>query len=187
MRADVERWDRKYAELSVVATPAPEPLLRRFRQLLDGHGRALDLACGLGGNTVLLASLGYAVVGIDASLVALRRCREALAAQGLTADLIAADLDRFPLPGQYFDLMVVVRYLNRALVPALRASLRPGGLLIYQTFNRNVLRRRPGFPAEFTLEFGELSRLFAGFDIIASNDASEMSDDQSWLVARRNR
>ena len=185
MRADIERWDRKYGDVGAEQEIRPEPLLVEHRRLLNGRGRALDLACGLGQNTVFLASLGYDVVGIDGSLVALRSCRERLAARGLSASLIAADLDSFPLRGDTFDLVVVVRYLNRALIPELRRSLKPGGWLIYQTFNRNVLRRRPGFRREFTLEFGELAHLFVGFEVVATNDAPAMTDDATWLIARR--
>ena len=54
-----------------------------------------------------------------------------------------------PLPTAAFDLVVVTRYLQRDLFPSLRAAVRPGGLVVYETFTvkqrraRHAARRRP--------------------------------------------
>ena len=42
-----------------------------------------------------------------------------------------------PEPGS-FDVIVVSRFLDRSLAPALMAALRPGGLLYYQTYTRAI-------------------------------------------------
>ena len=63
-----------------------------------------------------------------------------------------ADLTQHPLPRGRFDLVVVCRYLQRDLFPALRAAVAPGGVVIYETFTtrQRALGRPPtsaGSPA----------------------------------------
>ena len=55
-----------------------------------------------------------------------------------------------------YDVVVVFRYLKRAMFPVLRDLVRPGGRLVYETFNRRYLQIVPQFNIEFLLEDGEL-------------------------------
>jgi tellurite methyltransferase len=185
MKADIERWNRKYAEAEADSAPEVEPLLLDYRYLLNGKGTALDVACGQGQNTVYLASLGFEVIGIDGSLVGLRHCQRALELSGLKAGLIAADLEQFPLPHNHFDVVLVMRFLDRALIPSLKETLKPDGLLIYATYNKNVLHRRPTLNTCFVLELGELVDLFADFKLIATNDKRGLAQETTYLIARR--
>ena len=185
MKSDVERWNRKYAEAEADSAPEVEPLLLEYQYLLNGKGAALDVACGRGQNTVYLASLGFEVIGIDASLVGLRHCQRVMERRGLKAGLIAADLEEFPLPHSHFDAVLVVRFLDRALIPSLKDTLKPDGLLIYATYNTNVLHRRPAMNKRFLLEPGELLDLFADFKIIATNDDKGLAQETTCLIARR--
>ena len=63
--------------------------------------------------------------------------------------------------------LLVFRYLHRPLCAALAASLRPGGLLLYETFTtaQRELGYGPRNPA-FLLEPGELPRLFPELEIL---------------------
>jgi len=141
---------------------AQEPALRAAAR----HGMVLDLACGRGRHARLLAGWGLRVVALD-------RSREALAA--LAAEARAAGLAIAPLRGDAeaapglpfrpatFAAIVVARFLFRPLAPTLAALLRPGGLLVYETFTirQRELGQGPRNPA-FLLEPGELPRLFPG-------------------------
>jgi hypothetical protein len=56
-------------------------------------------------------------------------------------------------------LIVVVHYLHRPLFPSIVGALRPGGVLVYETFTRaQAARGKPTNPA-FLLEAGELLTL----------------------------
>ncbi|WP_308819068.1 class I SAM-dependent methyltransferase [Pseudonocardia alni] len=54
-------------------------------------GTVLDPGCGTGEHTILLARLGYDVLGADASPTAVRRARERAAAAGVDARFVVAD------------------------------------------------------------------------------------------------
>lgn len=91
----------------------------------------MDLACGQGRHSRLLARAGYDVLAVD-------RNGEALAALGAVKGVATRQLDlegeRWPLDGESFDGVVVTNYLWRPRWPALANLLAPGGVLIYETF-----------------------------------------------------
>lgn len=186
MKADRERWDARYAERLRQPYPPPDEWLTMHRGLLDGRGqRALDLACGWGQNALWLAEQGYEVDAIDISGVALARGREEAMRRGVRVRFIQADLDEYALPAAAYDLIVVFYYLERRLVPALRAALRPGGLLIYETFNQSVRAQRPDVDPRYLLETGELARFFADWEVLDYHEGRPGREAASGIVARR--
>lgn len=184
-QADRERWDRKYAAGNPNPAFAPSPLLVQNAHLLDGHGLALDVACGVGQNAIFLADRGYEVLAVDSSLIGLRYCRGAIAGTGRRIHLVAADLERFVFPRATFALVIVFRFLNRDLLPHIKETLAPGGLLIYETFNINELQSRPDMTRSYLLEPGELARAFADLECIATNDTAENTAALTHWIGRR--
>ena len=184
MRDDLERWDRKYRARAGSVPDKPESLLAAHAHLLPG-GDALDVACGLGQNALWLAARGNRVLGVDGSAVGLGLAARAAREAGLAVRWLCADLDFYTPPAQSVDLVVVVRYLQRALVPRLLRALRPGGVVFYRTFNVNRLRDGGSFPRGYLLELGELRSLLGGLEVLAGNDAPDLAEPTSWLLARR--
>jgi SAM-dependent methyltransferase len=129
----------------------PSDWVVRWTPLLPPQAQVLDVACGHGRHVHWLAGAGHAVTAVDRD-PALLAPLERLAAT-LVADLEA---DPWPLPGRRFDAVVITNYLWRALFPALKAAVAPGGLLIYETFAQaHAALGRPRRP-EFLLRPGEL-------------------------------
>jgi tellurite methyltransferase len=156
---DAERWNRRYGDIT--DTPEPLQVLSENRHLLPARGRALDLACGLGANALLLAEQGLDTHAWDISAVAIERLGEQARQAGLTIQTTVRDvIGQAPEP-ETFDVIVVGHFLERSLAPALMAALRPGGLLFYQTFSRlSVDDSGPSNPA-YRLAENELMQLFA--------------------------
>jgi tellurite methyltransferase len=94
---------------------------------------------------------------------------------------VQADLDRFRFPPAAFDLICVFRFLNRGLFPALVRGLKPGGLLIYETFNWRWIEERPDVNPDYMLRPGELLEAFGGLDVVVHSEQGVRSQ----LVARR--
>jgi SAM-dependent methyltransferase len=137
-------------------TPSPW-VVQHARGIAPG-GRVLDLACGSGRHAVWFAQQGYQVEAVD---------RDEPALSGMAGmpniQLKAADLETgiWPYEGQRFDGIVVSRYLHRPLLPRLAESLKPRGLLIYETFM--VGNERYGKPSnhDFLLQPDELMTTFS--------------------------
>ena len=99
-----------------------------------------------------------------------------------------ADLEAgagIPLASARFGAVLVFRYLWRPLAPAIEALLRPGGILLYETFTRRQkdLPHGPG-NAAFLLGEGELARLFPGLRVETFEEAERRdADGRAWHLA----
>ena len=185
MRADISRWDEKYRPSNPNPSFDPEPLLTDYNTLLKPGGRSLDIACGVGQNTLCLARSGYESYAVDGSLVGLRYLKERASETGLNIYPFAADLDQWTPPADTFDLIVVIRFLNRTLFPAIIDSLRPGGVLIYKTLNLNFLRLRPDTRPEYLLRPGEFSRAFSSLAMVATDEGEEGESCTTFFIGTR--
>lgn len=157
----------------------PAAFLVESLDLLPSHGtppgRALDVACGSGRDAVYLALAGYDVEAIDLLPDALARADDLARRSGVAIQTRVRDLEREPaLATERYDLVVVFRYLQRSLFPALRQAVRPGGHIVYETFHEQnrATGRRPLSPAHL-LQTGELEQAFAGFEVLIRRDAFE--------------
>lgn len=150
----------------------PAPWLTGHRSLLPTGGDALDLACGSGRHAIWLAEQGFQTLAVDRDPLALERIDREAARRGLPIRTKTVDLENgqpFLEPGT-FDLIVVVHYLHRPLWPALVRAVRPGGVLLYETFTRaQAARGKPTNPA-YLLEPGELLTLVRPLDVLASRE-----------------
>lgn len=133
----------------------PSPWIERFAPILAGGAQVLDLAAGSGRHARLLAQRGAHVLAVDRDAAALA----ALAgAAGVHTRVLDLETGAWPLAGARFDAIVVANYLHRPLLPHLKAALRDGGLLLYETFAQgNEAYGRPSNP-DFLLAPGELLR-----------------------------
>lgn len=150
----------------------PSPWLIDNAGLLPRGGQVLDVACGRGRHALLLASAGFDVHAIDRDAAAVQFVRETAERLGLSLSCEVVDLETDPppvLPGPC-DAILVFNYLHRPLMPALRAALRPGGRLFYETFTtRQAERGHPKNPA-FLLNAGELAALVAPLPVLRSRE-----------------
>lgn len=125
-------------------------------------GSVLDVASGEGRNAIFLAGRGHPVVGVDRSLEALSRAQRWARRAGIEVDLVQADLEHWELPHAAFDVVVNVRYLQRSLIPGMRDALRPGGVVVFETFLEEQLQLGHPRNPDFVLRHNELPALFAG-------------------------
>lgn len=174
---------------------APSPFVLAQEAALRGaarHGPVLDLACGRGRHARLLAGWGLRVVALDRDREALAGLAAAARAEGLALSPLRADAEAacgLPLRPTSFGAVLVTRFLHRPLAPILAVLLRPGGLLVYETFtiHQRDLGHGPKNPA-FLLEPGELPRLFPELEIAFSLEGLREGPFPEWvasLAARR--
>ena len=175
---DQEKWDRRYRDSDI--QPKACSVLRDNLHLLPKTGKALDLACGLGGNALLLARQGLETEAWDISPVAIAKLNQTINDLPLTTKLI--DIKADSLPAETFDVIVISYYLDRELAPAIIDALKPGGLLFYQTFNQNQLGRGPNNPA-YRLKEKELPNLYAALKTVYYHEPPE--HDETQLIAQK--
>lgn len=132
-QADLSKWDDRYRAGAYATRTRPTRLLEQHLASFP-VGRALDVACGAGRNSLCLAAAGFDVDAIDISATGLERARAAAIVRGLDINWIAADLDEgidVALPAdRRYELIVMVRYVNMPLVPRLIERLSEGGFFV---------------------------------------------------------
>ncbi len=139
--------------MTVHGGQAASPWVLRWASLIGCGSRVLDLACGHGRHSRLLAGQGALVTALDRDRAALDGLADV---KGVTT--LAADVESGPWPfaAGAFDAVVVTNYLHRPLYQPLLAVVADGGVLIYETFMAgNEAYGRPSNP-EFLLRPGEL-------------------------------
>jgi tellurite methyltransferase len=149
--------------------------------------RALDVATGRGRHTWRLARAGFKTFGVDLAFEMVRDAQAIASRAGLDVACWCADVNRHPMPRSWFDLVVVTRFLERGLFPAIRATVAPGGVVLYETFTTDQLSLGwgPKSPSHLLLP-GELRRLFEGFDELAYEEVSA-PEAVARIAARRRR
>lgn len=185
--ADRKKWDAKYLAAKQPQTTAANAWLGDQALALK-PGRALDLACGLGANAILLAERGWQVDAVDVSPVGLGQAAQRAKSIGVTVNWIPADLDDYaPVLGAY-DLVIVFRFLERTLLPKIiEAALRPGGVLLYETFREDQAGRAGGHcrNPRFLLKNGELLELFPHFSVLEYAEIEAPDGSYARLAAQK--
>ena len=140
-------------------------------------GKALDVAAGPGRNALYLASHGFQVDAMDRDEQAMAQLATTARQQNLsnfrvhTLDLERTTDERPEFPKQEYDVIVVFFYLHRALFPALIESLKPNGVMVYETFTiDNYLRHRHPRRWEFCLAQNELLRLTSNLRVLSYDE-----------------
>ena len=167
--SELERWEERYSSGCSPGGGEVSPWLKDLEFHLPNRGRALDIACGSGRHALWLLSRGCRVHAVDISLAGLQLLQQEAGSREYHGQLYLeqADLHRWEPPPNQYDLIVVVRYLNRALWPVLERALVSGGVLAMRSFHTDILRIRPHFHPEYLLQPGELLAAFREWRILA--------------------
>ncbi len=72
------------------------------------HGRALDLGCGTGTNSIYLAQHGLQVIGVDFSAKAIERARAKSQQAGVSVNFFVSDVTQLDFLSPPFDLVLDV-------------------------------------------------------------------------------
>jgi SAM-dependent methyltransferase len=157
---------------------APDPWVQKYASLIPA-GPVLDLACGNGRHGRYFLDLGYPVTFVDKETSGVGDLSIHKNAELMTYDLENSYLEShdletknlknsapetnasWPYKENQFSGIVVTNYLHRPLFSHLKATVKPGGIIIYKTFSvGNEKFGRPRNP-NFLLQEDELRTVFS--------------------------
>jgi len=168
------KWNTRYSTAQGEATACYA--LREFTHLLPKEGTALDLACGRGGNALLLARHGLQTQAWDLSSVAIEQLQTIAEEQELNIQASVHDVEQEPLPANSFDVIVVSYFLERTLAAGLMSALKPDGLLFYETFISEKPEGVGPSNPDYLLGENELLRLFSDLHVLAYREEGLIGD-----------
>ncbi len=131
-------------------------------------GTALDLGCGSGKNALILAELGWTVIGVDWAEEAIRLARQATRGRDLEATFIVADTTKWT-PGTQFNLVVSTYTLpggenSRHVLQTAANAVAPVGTLIIAEWDRSMAEVWP-FAAEDLTTPDEIAGVLRGLAV----------------------
>jgi SAM-dependent methyltransferase len=186
---DAAEWNERYRSVELVWGSEPNRFVRRLCERLP-VGDALDIACGEGRNALWLARLGWRVLGIDYSDVAIERARALAATEPesvqLHVDWRVCDVTVEPPAADRYDL-TVVSYVHidpvdlDAMLRAAAASVRASGRLVVVGHDRRNIDEGVGGPQDPSRLYvpDDLATLATecGLDVDVATTAERPTDD----------
>lgn len=133
---DKEKWDTKYLEKSQLLRPRkPSQNLEENIKHCTGT-KALDLACGSGRNSIFLAQCGFEVDAFDVAKIAIKALESDAQKKNLISKINASqvDLDTHKIKENYYDLIVMANFLDRAVLASAMDALKKEGILFVETY-----------------------------------------------------
>ncbi len=151
----------------------PSSWIVKFSPLIKSQVHVLDLACGSGRHAKWLAQQGYQVHALDRDPIAIASMQ---GIDGIRTKLIDLETAEPPNFEQTYDGIIVSRYLHRPLLTTLATILKPGGVLIYETFMRgNERYGKPSNP-DFLLMPDELLNTYSPLLNVLSFEQGEVQE-----------
>lgn len=196
------KWEERFSRPGYWAGAEPASFLREVLPLVGRPGCALELAMGEGRNAVYLAEQGWRVTGLELTAAGLTKTEAFARERGVPAwraplnggELVApapgvllaqADLENGLLPAGPWDLLLVVNFLLRPLLPAIAQTLPPGAFLAYETYTVRQLEFEGGPRSrEFLLEPGELREAFRELEVLIYREWTAGKGVASLLACR---
>ena len=168
-----KKWDTLYSEAKVGGAAR---VLNENAHLLPSAGEGLEIACGMGGNAVLMAQHGLHVHAWDISQVAIKKLQAYALSEKLTVIAEVRDSVQDPPAENSFDAIVVSHFLDRSLIPYLIDALKPEGLLFYQTFSKIKVDASGPRNQDFLLGDNELLSLCSPLRVVVYREEQAIGD-----------
>lgn len=168
---DRERWNQKYQNRKLASYKSgPSQWLVDHQDLLNElpKGKGLDIASGFGRNSFFLEKMGFHMDSVDVSDIAIEWMRGEATEHKLNLYPYRIDLAKAPFPQSDYSLIICFNFLFRDLFPAMKESLKSGGLLFYETIysdDTDILGNNMN--PDYILKKNELLEVFQDFRVRA--------------------
>ena len=198
-----QEWDLRWkTEEGRKAWSVPAKDVVEVLDLLKERGtkKVLDLGCGVGRHSILLAKSGFAVHALDGSDTGIAHLEDMCKAENIDINATCAEMTNLPYQDSYFDYILAwnviyhgnLSVVKRVLSEVLRI-LKPGGIfqltmlskrnseynhgkcISLNTFVNDADISDKNHP-HFYCSSSELMQLLMGFEIISSLDKQQVRE-----------
>jgi cyclopropane fatty-acyl-phospholipid synthase-like methyltransferase len=152
-------------------------------EFINSHapGRALDLGCGTGTNSITLAKCGWQITGVDFAPLAISKAKKKAGTSGVAVDFRVADVTRLEGIKGPFDFLLDLGCFHSLagqekrlyLDKVTELSAQPGYWLLYGFFKTDASTPGPG------LVSGDLEEILKSFDLLKRKDGVDRRERPS--------
>lgn len=137
--------------LRTVPQSSPRQTVREAKFIIDRLGiesgaRVLDLCCGYGRHTLELAKKGFDMVGLDLSMVMLKKALADAQARGQAIKFVHGDMRKLSFKAIFdaiYNVQTSFGYFddqsNFRVLQGVFNALKPGGVFLIETVNRDFI------------------------------------------------
>ncbi len=171
-------FDARYLEIYRDRLP-PEQTRAEVGAIIDLLGlplgaRILDVPCGWGRHSLLLAEAGYSVTGVDLSPLQVQEAEHVARRMGVEVEWVQRDMRELAWSARFdaaLSLFTSLGYWvtdedDLAVLRGIRTALRPGGVFLLETMHRDALVRRYAPRDWYETEDGTVVRVEREFDAV---------------------
>ena len=165
-------WNERYADSDYLFGTTPNDFLKSVANRLSPNSRILCLADGEGRNGVYLATLDHKITAVDQSRVGLEKAKQLAEQKQVSIDTIEADLAEYDLGIESWDCIVSIFFhipteVRDLIYPRIITALKPGGILILESYTPEQLNHGTGGPpiADLMLTKKDLAHYFSEMNV----------------------
>lgn len=148
---------------------------------------AIDLGCGGGRDAVYLSIQQWLVTAVEHKRSVIQRAENLAENLNQKMEFLCCDLTSAAcLDKRQFDLVLGVRFLDRASFPKIKQMVKPGGYIAWQTFSEGCEAYGSPKNPNFILKAGELAETFNDFEVVLDRiESLEDGRPVNSFIARR--
>ncbi len=161
-----KRWDKRYKK-GWHSNKKPLSVLTKWVSKIR-KGKSLDIACGLGINSMYLTKHGFDVDSIDLSQKAIKSAQKKSRKNNLDVNWINDDFYEIKLPIKYYNLVISANFYLKNQFKRIARSLKRNCYFIYHHhLKKNNINKEKvsGPPNKFRFEEKEIKSCLSDFDI----------------------
>lgn len=172
-----ELWNERFSSKEYIYGTEPNEFFKQQIDLLDA-GKLLLPGEGEGRNAVYASSKGWIVDAVDFSESAKAKALKLAESKSVKINYIISDLAEFDYPENEYDLIglffIHLKPSVRDLVHSkLIKSLKSGGRIILEAFNKRQINNTSGGPKDIELLYDEKD-ILSSFSHLLSNSKGEI-------------
>lgn len=166
-------WHQRFSDDEYFYGTAPNDFLVEASSYLPEHAELISLGEGEGRNAVFLAEQGHHVCAVDMALSGLEKAAKLARERGVVLQTVHADLTNYSFAAEAWDAVInIFCHMHQTERPAfhqqIQATLKSGGLFIFECYSTKQPQYQTGGPAKIELLYTveELQRDFVAMDIL---------------------
>ena len=95
------------------------------------------------------------------------------------------DLENASFKKNAYEVVICSYYMQRDLFPKMKAALKPGGMILVETYNKDHLKYNSHFKPEWALRKNELLELLGDFKILRYQTVDDGKQAYSSILAQK--